>query len=305
MIRMNRNMQYISDMQADAPKDPISTEILSSQIAKRIRAARARAGLTRKQLAASSGASERYLALLESGTGNPSVEMLLSISESLGIAMADLLPLGGERDATVAAAAQYLRRMAPERLQEVLRLINDAPEEVEGKGRRIALIGLRGAGKTSLGKSLAERRGVPFFEVSKEVERLYGGSIGVLLEMSGPSVLHRYEGQVLREIQRDCDAAVIAAPGAIVANPKLYEQLLGSAWTVWLQATPEDHMERVVGQGDLRPMSGNRSAMNDLKRILAAREQEYARADIALDTSAQGFESTIDLLEREANSIMT
>ena len=294
----------MSSMQAGAPEALEASDSLSVEIAKRIRSARARAGLTRKQLAAASGASERYLAQLEAGSGNPTVEMLLAISGSLGIAMADILPLGGERDAEVARAAQYLRRMAPERLHEALQWLSDSTEEFGGKGLRVALIGLRGSGKTSLGKALAKRRGVPFFEISKEVERLYGGSIGVLLEMNGPSVLHRYEAQVLADIRRDHPAAVIAAPGAIVANAKLYEQLLVSAWTIWLQADPEDHMKRVVEQGDLRPMSGNRSAMNDLKRILRAREQDYARADLAVNTSSQDFERTLELLDQRATSLV-
>jgi XRE family aerobic/anaerobic benzoate catabolism transcriptional regulator len=275
----------------------------SLEIARRIRSARAKAGFTRKQLASASGASERYLAHLEAGTGNPSIEMLMAIADALAIAMADLLPLGGERDAAVAQAAQFLRRMAPERLQEALAWLGDLPEGLGGKGRRIALVGLRGAGKSSLGQALAMRIGAPFFEVSKEVEQRYGGSIGVLLEINGPAVLRRYEADVVRDICLQHSAAVIAAPGAIVADVKLYEQLLTSTWTIWLQATPEDHMERVVSQGDLRPMSGNRSAMNDLKNILAAREAEYARADAALDTSGRGFDETLDRLESLAADI--
>lgn len=291
------NMQYIADMQASKPNPGQESFSGSFEIARRIRSARARAGFTRKQLAAASGASERYLAHLEAGTGNPSVEMLLAIADALGIAMADLLPLGGERDATVAQAAQLLRRMPPERVREALARLGEHPEGVGGKARRIALIGLRGAGKTSLGKALAERMNAPFFEVSKEVEQRYGGDIGVLLEINGPAALRRYEGEVIADICRHHPVAVMAAPGAIVADGKLYEQLLGSAWTIWLQARPEDHMQRVVAQGDLRPMSGNRAAMNDLKNILAAREADYARADFRLDTSPQDFDKTVDLLE--------
>jgi XRE family aerobic/anaerobic benzoate catabolism transcriptional regulator len=270
----------------------------SQEIAQRIRSARARTGFTRKQLAAASGASERYLAHLEAGTGNPSVEMLLAIADALGMAMADLLPLGGERDAGVAQAAKLLRRMPPERVREALAWLGEKPDAVDGKGRRVALIGLRGAGKSSLGQVLANRLEVPFFEISKEVEQRYGGSIGVLLEINGPAALRRYEAEVLRDICRKNPAAVIAAPGAVVSDGKLYDQLLRETWAVWLQASPEDHMSRVVEQGDLRPMSGNRAAMNDLKAILAAREGDYARADARLDTSGQDFDHTADLLER-------
>ncbi len=223
----------------------------SLEIASRIRSARARAGFTRKQLAAASGASERYLARLEAGTGNPSIEMLMAVADALGLAVADLIPLGGERDREMAHVAQLLRRMPPERIRATLDWLGESPVGLGGKGRRVALIGLRGAGKSSLGQALAERINAPFFEVSKEIERRYGGTIGLLLEINGPSALGRYEAEVLEEICQNNGSAVIAAPGAIVADGKLYEQLRRSAWTVWLQASPEDHMQRVVAQGDL------------------------------------------------------
>lgn len=290
-------MQYIAVVQATVPTEQAEHFTGSLEIAQRIRSARARAGFTRKQLALASGASERYLAHLEAGTGNPSVDMLMAVAEALGIAMADLLPLGGERDPVVAEAAQLLRRLPPDRIRDVLAGLEDRPDGLDGKGRRIALIGLRGAGKSSLGMALAERINAPFFEISKEIERRYGGSIGVLLDINGSAALRRYEADVLNEICRNYSLAVIAAPGAIVADGKLYDQLLRSAWTVWLQARPEDHMNRVVAQGDLRPLAGNRAAMNDLKNILAAREADYGRADARINTSAQDFDRTLDALQ--------
>jgi XRE family transcriptional regulator, aerobic/anaerobic benzoate catabolism transcriptional regulator len=289
-------MQYIADMQDSTTDAGDSDSSSSSEIARRIRSARDRAGFTRKQLATASGASERYLALLEAGTGNPSVDKMLAIADALGLAMAELLPMGGERDASVTVAASLLRRLPPDELQQLLAGYGQRPDALRQKQRRIALIGLRGAGKSSLGKALADRLTVPFFEISKEVEHRYGGSIGVLLEINGPAALRRYEAEVLRDICQSNPAAVIAAPGAIVSDAKLFEQLLQSCWTVWLQARPEDHMDRVVAQGDLRPMTGNRTAMNDLKRILSARKADYGRADAKLDTSAQGIQPTLELL---------
>jgi XRE family transcriptional regulator, aerobic/anaerobic benzoate catabolism transcriptional regulator len=269
----------------------------SQDMAQRMRAARARAGFTRKQLAIAAQASERYLAHLEAGTGNPSIEMLIAIAEALDITVAELLPLGGERDAGVASAAQVLRRLPKFRIDEAMNWLGQPVSGPGGKAQRISLIGLRGAGKSSLGAALAERIGVPFFEISKEVERRYGGKIGVLLEMNGPAALHRYEADLLDEICREHAHAVIAAPGAIVSNGVLFDQLLASSWSVWLQASPEDHMNRVVAQGDLRPMAGNRAAMADLKSILAARESDYSRVDATLDTSAQDFAATLNALE--------
>lgn len=275
----------------------------SDDMAMRLRAARARAGFTRKQLAAAAQASERYLAHLEAGTGNPSIEMLLALAHALNIAVADLLPMGGERDDEVAEAALIVRRLPKSRLAEALVWLGRPVEGGSGKAQRIALIGLRGAGKSTLGAALAERLNAPFFEISKEVERRYGGTIGVLLEMNGPGALHRYEADVLDDICQRHARAVIAAPGAIVSNGPLYDQLLQSSWSIWLQASPEDHMSRVIAQGDLRPMTGNRSAMNDLKAILAAREGDYARAVGQLDTSAQDFAATLAALESLTQSM--
>jgi XRE family transcriptional regulator, aerobic/anaerobic benzoate catabolism transcriptional regulator len=275
----------------------------SQDMAQRLRALRARAGFTRKQLSAAAHASERYLAHLEAGTGNPSVEMLINIADALDISVAELLPLGGERASAMAEAAQLLRRLPKARLEAAMEWLVQPMTGPIGKARRISLIGLRGAGKSSLGAGLAERLGVPFFEISKEVERRYGGTIGVLLEMNGPPALHRYEADVLEEICHSHTRAIIAAPGAIVSNGPLYDQLLGASWSVWLQAKPEDHMNRVIAQGDLRPIAGNRAAMTDLKAILAAREADYARADTRLDTSGQGFGPTLDALEAITRSL--
>ena len=290
-------MHYMSGMQANMIK-PIQPSFNGSlEMAQRIRSARARTGLTRKQLAGASGASERYLATLEAGTGNPSIEMLLSIADALNVAMAELLPMGGERELAVSQAAAQLRRLSLDRVREASIWLGEPVRDRGEKARRISLIGLRGAGKSSLGKALAERLSVPFFEISKEVEKRYGGSIAVMLEINGPATLRRYEAEVLEDILGKNETAVIAAPGAIVSTGSLYDKLLQSTWSVWLEANPEDHMQRVMAQGDLRPMFGNRTAMNDLKSILSAREADYARADARIDTSAQNFAKTLALLE--------
>ena len=176
------------------------------------------------------------------------------------------------------------------------------PQHV-AKGRRIALIGLRGAGKSSLGQALGERIQVPFFEISKEVERVYGANIGLLIELSGQNALRRYEAEAWEAICESHETAIVAVPGGIVANAPFYERLLTTAHSVWLEASPEDHMARVMAQGDFRPMASNRSAMEDLKAILRARGPEYARADIRLDTSAQDFAATLSALERTARKL--
>jgi XRE family transcriptional regulator, aerobic/anaerobic benzoate catabolism transcriptional regulator len=264
----------------------------------RVRAARAKTGMTRRQLAHGSGTSERYLATIEQGVGNPSLGVLTNLAAALDIALAELLPCGGERTMLRAEAAAALRRLSDGRLAAFLDTLSGA--EPGAKARRIVLVGLRGAGKSSLGNALARRLDVPFIEISQEVERAYGGDIGLLIELSGQSALRRYEREAWDAIAQTRSAAVIGAPGGIVADPALYDRVLAGAHSIWLQATPDDHMARVMAQGDFRPMASSRGAMADLKAILGARSADYARADAVLDTSAQGFDATLDRLERLA-----
>lgn len=276
-----------------------------AEIGRRVRAARAKAGMTRKQLSAASGASERYLAVIEAGAGNPTISVLSALAAALGVTVAELLPASGERSDAFMRVVAAVRRLPPERLGALHGWLEGRTGGETEKDRRIVLIGLRGAGKSSLGRRLAERLQLPFFELSKEVEKAYGGDIGLLIELSGQGALRRYEAEAWDTICADQPAAVIAAPGGIVADGPLYDRVLATAHSIWLQASPEDHMERVMAQGDFRPMASNRGAMADLKAILAARTADYARADARLDTSARPFEHTLDALERMARSMIS
>ena len=284
---------------ASATHDP---NTWCAEFGARLRAARSKVGMTRKRLAVASGASERYLALIEAGDGNPSLSIMQALAGALDVAVAELLPLGGECDARYAEAAAAVRRLLPERLPSLLEWTDRPPGQAGSKGARIVLLGLRGAGKTSLGKALAKRLKAPFVEVSKKVEEAYGGDLGLLIELSGQAALHRYESDVWEEIVSSHESAVIAAPGGVVADGALYGRILATAHSIWLQASPEDHMTRVMEQGDFRPMKPSRGAMSDLKAILSARSSEYARADAQLDTSAQPFRDTLELLVRSART---
>jgi XRE family aerobic/anaerobic benzoate catabolism transcriptional regulator len=279
-------------------------ENVHPEVGRRLRAARARVGMTRKQLAQASHTSERYLAHLEAGTGNPSLGVITGLAESLGIAVADLIPMGGELDQRRADVIGAVRRLAPDRLDALDLWLGEHASLGGAKASRIVLIGLRGAGKSSLGAEVAGSMGFPFFEISKEVERSYGGAIGTLIEFSGQGAVRRYESEVWEGIIAENDRAIIAAPGHIVADGALYSRVLETANSIWLQATPEDHMQRVIDQGDLRPMVANRGAMDDLRAILAARSTSYSLADLQLDTSKQDFESTAKLLESEIRTIL-
>lgn len=276
----------------------------AAEVGVRLRAARAKIGMTRRQLAAASGASERYLALLEAGTGNPTLAVLALLAGALDIAVADLIPMGGERGQSRAEAASMLRRLPESRLRSAIEWMA-SPRGIDTlRGERIVLVGLRGAGKSSLGSALAERLGLPFLEMSREVEAAYGGEMRLLIELGGQSALRQYEHEAWEAILARYSAVVIATPGGIVADPILYDRVLASAHSVWLEASPEDHMQRVMAQGDFRPMASNRSAMDDLKAILDARSADYARAEARLNTSAQDFAATCDKLQEIARSII-
>jgi len=275
-----------------------------ADLGNKVRAARAKIGMTRKQLAVASDISERYLAQIETGDGNPSLSVLVALAAALDLAGAELLPEGGERNRTAALAAQAVRRLPDAHLPDLMNWIAQRVGAKNDKGSRIVLIGLRGAGKSSLGQALAKRLNMPFFEMSKEIERASGADIGVLLEMSGQTGVRRQEAAVWETIREAEEAAVIAAPGGIVANTPVFDRVLATAHGIWLAADPEDHMARVMAQGDFRPMASNRAAMSDLKAILQARSSDYARAEARLDTSAQNFSQTLEMLERCARTLL-
>jgi XRE family aerobic/anaerobic benzoate catabolism transcriptional regulator len=279
---------------------------LSSELGRRVRAARARAGMSRRQLAAESGASERYLAQIEGGVGNPSLLMLTALARALDLAPAELLPFGGERGEGAAQAADLLRRLPAREIKAAeswleRRLSGDGAGERE---RRIALVGLRGAGKSTLGPELAARLDAPFVELNRQIEQEFGGDMNLLIELSGQAAFRRYERAALERVAETQSAAVISVSGGIVSNVDTYDRLLRVAHVIWLKASPEEHMTRVMAQGDFRPMAKNRQAMDDLKTILAVREPEYARAHARLDTSGRTVEQSAEDLENLARRLI-
>jgi XRE family aerobic/anaerobic benzoate catabolism transcriptional regulator len=284
--------------------DPSGKDDPCVDLGRKVREARSRIGMTRKQLAAASGASERYLAHIEAGAGNPSIGVLLDIARALDMAPATFLPLGGEMGAAYAEAVAAVRRLPVAQIGALSAWLGGALAPQTGKAERIVLLGLRGAGKSALGAALAKRLNMPFFEMSKLVEEAYGGDMSLLVDFGGQSALRRHENEAWENLCAGNDRAVIAAPGGIVADGPLYDRVLGSAHSIWLRATPEDHMGRVMQQGDFRPMRRNPGAMADLKSILAARSPDYARADAELDTSAQPFDATLALLAGRAQALL-
>lgn len=261
----------------------------------RLRGLRARRGMTRRQLAAAAQVSERHLANLEYGVGNASILVLLQVAEALRCPVAELLG-----DATTSNAEWLLLRQLLESCDEAtLRRVREAIRPLLGvsgghseRARRVALIGLRGAGKSTLGRMLADELGFPFIELSREIETLAGCSVAEIQALYGVNAYRRHERRALEAVIESRPEAVIATPGGLVSEPATFSLLLSRTTTVWLRATPEDHMRRVVAQGDMRPMAASREAMEDLKAILAGRAAFYAKADFTVDTSAQPLTET-------------
>jgi XRE family aerobic/anaerobic benzoate catabolism transcriptional regulator len=264
----------------------------------RVRELRARRGMTRKILARDSGVSERYLAQLETGQGNASLAILRRIARALDVPLESLIADSPEPPVELAHATELLRRLGPEQLAEARSLLLKAFGAADTAGRtgRIALIGLRGAGKTTLGTALAERLDVPFVELDREIERESGVSLATIFDFYGQAGFRRMERRCLDRVVEEHQRFVLATGGSIVSEASTFERLLAACWTVWLKAAPAEHMERVVAQGDMRPMAGNRESMADLQRILAGREPLYRRADAEVDTSGKPVREALEVL---------
>jgi XRE family transcriptional regulator, aerobic/anaerobic benzoate catabolism transcriptional regulator len=234
-----------------------------AQLGERVRAWRNGHGMTRKALAAASGVSERYLAQLEAGQGNISVLLLRKLAQAMQVSMESLV-----REAT----------------------------DQEPARRRIALLGLRGAGKSSLGEKLAATLGVPFIELDSEVEREAGTKLGEVFSMYGQEAFRRFERRALERILRTHESAVIATGGSLVNDPDTYRLLLDNCHTVWLKARPEEHMNRVIAQGDMRPFKGRSAALDEIRKLLADRDRLYSRADVTIETSGRTLKASLDEL---------
>lgn len=257
-------------------------------LGERVRELRSRRGMTRKAVARAADVSERHLANLEYGAGNVSILVLLQVAQALHCELSELLG-----DVTTSSPEWLMIRELLERRSEAdLRRARQSLSELfhshgadRAKGARIALIGLRGAGKTALGRRLAADLGYAFVELSREIEQFAGCSINEIHNLYGTNAYRRYERRALEETIQIYPEVVIATPGGIVADAANFNLLLQHCTTIWLQADPVEHMARVAAQGDMRPMAASSEAMEDLKRILAGRSAFYAKADLRFDTS--------------------
>ena len=264
----------------------------------RVRELRSRGGMTRKQVSQEADVSERHLAQLESGEGNISVVLLQRIARALGVPIAKLFAPQTEEATEKKLIQRFLERLPENRLEEVVsRLMRDFGQEEKARRLRIALIGMRGAGKSTLGSMLAKEMGNRFLELDNEIEKDTGMPLGEIFSLYGQSGFRAIEKRTLERVLKENGRAVISVGGGVVSEKETFDFLLSHCYTVWIKAQPEEHMSRVMAQGDFRPMAANNQAMEDLRTILEAREALYRKADLLLDTSGASVEESFAKLK--------
>lgn len=264
----------------------------------RVRQLRNRREMTRKMVAQEADVSERHLAQLESGEGNVSIVLLRRIAATLQVSLADLFAVPTEASVERQAILNFLDRLPAHRLEDVVaRLTRHFIPEEETRRHRISLIGLRGAGKSTLGARLAAQRGVPFVELDREIEKETGMPLAEIFSLYGQSGFRAIEKRTLERVLKEYDRLVLSVGGGIVSEKENYDYLLANCYTIWVKAHPEEHMSRVIAQGDFRAMAGSDRAMEDLRRILESREPLYRKADLHLDTAGDSVEESFAKLE--------
>lgn len=274
--------------------DPIEAYIAG--IGERTRGIRAQRGMSRKDLSRHSGISERYLAQLESGQANISVALLWQLAEALHVEFQELLPDSHSRAVQLKPLLTFLGRLSLAQQKAAYSVLLKQFSDAKGPVHGVALVGLRGGGKTTLGGLLAQRLEVPFVRVGDVIESLAGMKIPELFSLGGQKAYRRLEHQAVRQVIGQDQCVVVETSGSLVSEQRTYDALLGSFYTVWIKASPEEHMSRVIAQGDLRPMQGSSEAMTDLELILEERESYYSAANYVLDTSGRSVQDCLQEL---------
>lgn len=296
MAKTDRNNQARS---ATGGEPRLDDAAYLAAIGDTVRRTRSGRGMTRKALAQASGVSERYLAELETGSGNASLIVLRKIARAIGVDVGDLVDSKAEKSGDLEDLIDRLGALAPTDVADVAAYVAARFGRLRRQTRHhVALIGLRGAGKTTLGRALAEERGHTFYELDREIERAAGMEIAEIFALQGQAGFRKLELDCLAAIVEHADSSVIATGGSLVTSPKAFNLLRERCVVVWLKATPAEHMKRVLAQGDMRPMADNPMAMDDLKSILDSRAALYARADITLETSRYGVAEAVAELAR-------
>ncbi len=280
-------------MPADTGLYDIESARLLGVLGDRVRTLRAHRRMTRKVLARDSGVSERYLAQLEHGQGNISVVLLARVAAALRTEPSDLLQTRERQTAEEVLIADLLRELSPDTHKAFLQILSENFSVPIESRRRIALIGLRGAGKTSQGKLLADHLDIPFVHLGSEIENLAGMSASEIFSLSGQTGYRRLEEKALMQTLKKYDRCVVETGGSIVTDPKLFNTLLTTCFVVWLHARPEEYMRRLTAEGDVRPMENLSDAMSDLRRILSERDELYSKAHASIDTNDKSVEECV------------
>jgi XRE family transcriptional regulator, aerobic/anaerobic benzoate catabolism transcriptional regulator len=297
-------MTHDSDA-AQETADPSDAEAgFLERLGQRVRTMRALRGMSRKVLAKVSGISERYIAQLEGGKGNVSIVLLRRVANAMGAPLEDIIP-GNEQQPDWPVIRDLLRKATPDKIAQAKEILSDgASAPLRRAFSGIALIGLRGAGKSTLGKMLAERIGWGFVELNKEIERQNGLEVAEIINLYGQEGFRRMEQATLVQLLARKELMVLATGGGIVSEPITFDLILKSFYTIWLKAEPEEHMARVRRQGDLRPMADDRSAMAELRNILVSREPLYTRANAMVDTAGLSVDAAATRLTEAVKPVL-
>jgi XRE family aerobic/anaerobic benzoate catabolism transcriptional regulator len=291
-------MSEITNFRGEATEpsavDPVEAEVakLMARVGERVRKARERKGIPRRVLSEQSGVSPRYLAQLEAGEGNISIGLLQRVAIALDHRIEWLIGEDDPWNSDALRVADMFRSATAQTQASVLRILSPEPAE-SLRANRICLIGLRGAGKSTLGALVGQALGLPFVELNSEIEEQSGMPVDELLALYGQEGYRKLEAQAIERIISTYESMVLAVAGGIVAEPETYATLLNTFHTIWLKTSPEEHMARVRAQGDERPMAGNPEAMEQLKSILTSREALYGKAQANLDTSGRSPETSL------------
>ncbi len=285
---------------ADGRTADENIEALIAMVGERVRVARARKGISRRILSEMSGVSQRYLAQLEAGQGNISIGLLRRIADSLDMRIEWLVAEDDPWSSDIASFISLYKSATRDQRTRVLEILDPDHPKLR-RAQRIAFIGLRGAGKSTLGRMTASKTGLPFLELNEEIEQASGMPVNEVIALYGQEGYRRLERQSLERIAATHSAIVLAVAGGIVSEPETFNYLLRNYHTIWLKAKPEEHMARVRAQGDERPMAGNPEAMDELRSILTSREALYAMAEAQVNTTGMSPDQSLSTILKAAN----
>ncbi len=293
----------LSDRLIGEAIEPIDSDAFVSKVGDRVRKARERKAISRRALSEKSKVSQRYLAQLEGGGGNISIALLKRVADALDHRIEWLVGEDDPWSSDAVMVANLYRAASESQRDEVLRALSPSNSE-ELRGKRVCLVGLRGAGKSTLGKLLAERMNLEFVELNRDIEDQSGMPLSEIMAFYGQEGYRKLERQALERVVAKPEAVIVAVAGGVVSEPETFNFLLRNFHVVWLKAEPEEHMNRVLSQGDHRPMTGNPKAMEELNSILTSRETLYARAEFILNTTDRSPDQSVVELEAMVSPIL-